>query len=106
MAWSRALAYPIRAGIAAARGDSSRAATLFALAVTQLEAVDMNLYLFNDGGPSSDHPDSPGPNPRGHCRHDLDLPSSVTSGIANVEYPGRLADHNSLLRFMALYAIN
>ncbi|MFI5454983.1 MAG: hypothetical protein ACHRXM_05980 [Isosphaerales bacterium] len=44
MAWSRALAYPIRAGVAAARGDRSRAASLFALAVTQLEAVDMNLY--------------------------------------------------------------
>ena len=44
MAWSRALACPIRAGIAAARGDRSRAATLFAEAVTQLEAVDMNLY--------------------------------------------------------------
>jgi serine/threonine protein kinase len=44
MAWSRALAYPIRAGIAAARGDRSRAASLFAEAVIQLEAVDMNLY--------------------------------------------------------------
>ena len=44
MAWSKALAYPIRAGIAAARGDTSRAASLFAEAVTQLEAVDMNLY--------------------------------------------------------------
>ena len=44
MAWSKALAYPIRAGVAAARGDTSRAASLFAEAVTQLEAVDMNLY--------------------------------------------------------------
>ena len=44
MAWSKALAHPIRAGVAAARGDTSRAATLFAEAVTQLEAVDMNLY--------------------------------------------------------------
>ena len=44
MAWSKALAYPIRAGIAAARGDTSRAASVFAEAVTQLEAVDMNLY--------------------------------------------------------------
>src|SRR5205823_8980450 len=43
-AWSRALAYPIRAGVAAARGDRSAAATLFAAAVTHLEAVDMNLY--------------------------------------------------------------
>jgi serine/threonine protein kinase len=43
-AWSRALAYPIRAGVAAARGDRSRAANLFADAVTHLEAVDMNLY--------------------------------------------------------------
>ncbi len=38
------LSLPIRAGVAAARGDRSRAATLFAEAVTQLEAVDMNLY--------------------------------------------------------------
>jgi serine/threonine protein kinase/tetratricopeptide (TPR) repeat protein len=44
MAWSKALAYPIRAGIAAARGDTSRAASMFAEALTQLEAVDMNLY--------------------------------------------------------------
>ncbi len=44
MAWSKALALPIRAGVAAARGDRSRAATLFALAIEQLEAVDMNLY--------------------------------------------------------------
>ncbi len=44
MPWSRALSLPIRAGVAAARGDKSRAATLFALAVKQLEAVDMNLY--------------------------------------------------------------
>ena len=44
MAWSKALAYPIRAGVAAARGDTSRAASMFAEAVTQLEAVDMNLY--------------------------------------------------------------
>ena len=44
MAWSRALSLPIRAGVAAARGDRSRAATLFALAVKQLEAVDMNLH--------------------------------------------------------------
>ena len=44
MAWSRALSLPIRAGVAAARGDRSRAATLFAEAVQQLEAVDMNLY--------------------------------------------------------------
>ena len=44
MAWSRALACPIKAGVAAARGDPSRAANLFALAVTQLEAVDMHLY--------------------------------------------------------------
>jgi len=44
MAWSRALAGPILAGVAAARGDRSRAATLFAEAVTQLEDVDMNLY--------------------------------------------------------------
>ena len=33
MAWSKALAYPIRAGVAAARGDTSRAASLFAEAV-------------------------------------------------------------------------
>ncbi len=44
MAWSKALAYPIRAGLAAARGDTSRAASVFAEAVTQLEAVDMNLH--------------------------------------------------------------
>ncbi len=44
MPWSRALACPIRAGVAAARGDRSRSATLFADAVAQLEAVDMNLY--------------------------------------------------------------
>jgi len=44
MAWSRALALPIRAGVAAARGERSKAATLFALSVKQLEAVDMNLY--------------------------------------------------------------
>jgi eukaryotic-like serine/threonine-protein kinase len=42
--WSRALSIPIRAGLAAARGDRSQAATLFALAVKQLEAVDMNIY--------------------------------------------------------------
>ena len=44
MAWSKALSIPIRAGIASARGDRSRAATLFAEAVQGLEAVDMNLY--------------------------------------------------------------
>jgi eukaryotic-like serine/threonine-protein kinase len=44
MAWSVALALPIRAGIAAAQGDRSRAATLFACAVTHLEAIDMNLH--------------------------------------------------------------
>ncbi len=44
MAWSRALAGPILAGIAGARGHRSRAAALFAEAVTQLEGVDMNLY--------------------------------------------------------------
>jgi serine/threonine protein kinase len=44
MAWSRALAYPIRASIAAARGDRSGAARLFAAAVTHLEAIDMNLH--------------------------------------------------------------
>ncbi len=44
MPWSRALADPILAGVAAARGDRPRAATLFAEAVTQLEDVDMNLY--------------------------------------------------------------
>jgi hypothetical protein len=44
MAWATALAYPIEAGIAAARGDRSRAATLFAAAVNHLEAVDMHLY--------------------------------------------------------------
>ena len=44
MPWSKALAIPIRAGIAAARSDHSRAASLFAEAVTQLEAVDMSLF--------------------------------------------------------------
>jgi hypothetical protein len=44
MAWSRALSIPIRAGVAAARGDKSRAVTLYAQAVTSLEAVDMNLH--------------------------------------------------------------
>jgi hypothetical protein len=44
MPWSKALACPIRAGIAAARGEISRVATLFAQAVKELEAVDMNLY--------------------------------------------------------------
>jgi hypothetical protein len=44
MAWSRALAYPIEAGVAAAQGDRSAAAALFAAAVTHLEAVDMHLY--------------------------------------------------------------
>jgi serine/threonine protein kinase len=44
MAFSKALACAIRAGVAAARADRSRAAILFAEAVTQLEAVDMNLY--------------------------------------------------------------
>jgi hypothetical protein len=44
MPWSRALSIPILAGVAAARGDMSRAADLFAAAATQLEAVDMNLY--------------------------------------------------------------
>jgi hypothetical protein len=44
LAWSRALAGPILAGIAAARGERSRAATLFAEAVTRLEEVDMKLY--------------------------------------------------------------
>jgi eukaryotic-like serine/threonine-protein kinase len=44
VAWSRALSLPIKAGVAAARGDRSRALTLFALAVQHLEAVDMNLY--------------------------------------------------------------
>ena len=45
MPWSMALACPIQAGIvAASRGDRSRAATLFSQAVTELEAVDMNLY--------------------------------------------------------------
>jgi eukaryotic-like serine/threonine-protein kinase len=44
MPWSRALAWPIRAGVAVARGERSRAATLFAQAVKELEAVDMNLY--------------------------------------------------------------
>jgi hypothetical protein len=42
--WSQALACPIKAGIAAARGEISRAATLFSQAVKELEAVDMNLY--------------------------------------------------------------
>ncbi len=44
MPWSKALACPIKAGIAAARGEISRAASLFAQAVTELEGVDMNLY--------------------------------------------------------------
>jgi eukaryotic-like serine/threonine-protein kinase len=44
MPWSLALACPIRAGIAAARGDKTRAAALFAQAAKELEAVDMNLY--------------------------------------------------------------
>ena len=44
MDWSRALSCPIRAGIAAARGDAATAAALFADAVTRLEAVDMDLY--------------------------------------------------------------
>ncbi len=44
MAWSRALSIPIRAGVAAVRGDRPRALTLFAEAVKQLETVDMNLY--------------------------------------------------------------
>jgi serine/threonine protein kinase len=44
MAWSRALSMPILAGIAAARGDTSKAAELLAAAVTCLEAVDMHLY--------------------------------------------------------------
>ena len=44
MPWSKALSIPIRAGVASARGDRSRAMTLFAEAVKQLEAVDMNLY--------------------------------------------------------------
>jgi eukaryotic-like serine/threonine-protein kinase len=44
MAWSLALACPIKAGVAAARGDTSHAVKLFALAVNQLEAVDMHLY--------------------------------------------------------------
>jgi serine/threonine protein kinase/tetratricopeptide (TPR) repeat protein len=44
IAWSTALSLPIRAGVAAARGDRSRAATLFTEAVKQLEAVEMNLY--------------------------------------------------------------
>ena len=38
------MACPIKAGVAAARGHSSQAANLFALALTQLEAVDMHLY--------------------------------------------------------------
>jgi eukaryotic-like serine/threonine-protein kinase len=44
MALSNALSIPIRAGIAAARGDRLRAVSLFAEAVQALEAVDMNLY--------------------------------------------------------------
>jgi hypothetical protein len=44
MARSKAPSLPIRAGVAAARGDRSRAARLFALAIEQLDAVDMNLY--------------------------------------------------------------
>ena len=44
MAWSMALARPIRAGIAAACGDRATAVRLFADAVSDLEAVDMNLY--------------------------------------------------------------
>ena len=44
MAWSKALRLSHFAGIAAARGDTSRAASMFAEAVTQLEAVDMSLY--------------------------------------------------------------
>jgi eukaryotic-like serine/threonine-protein kinase len=44
MGWSKALSIPIRAGVAAARGDRSRAATLFAEPVQAIEAVDMNLY--------------------------------------------------------------
>jgi hypothetical protein len=44
MAWASALAYPIKAGVAAARGDRSLAAALLAEAVKQLEAADMNLY--------------------------------------------------------------
>jgi hypothetical protein len=44
MAWSRALAYSIKAGIATARGDRHGAAAQFAAAVTHLEAVDMHLY--------------------------------------------------------------
>ena len=44
MSWSRALAGPILAGVAAARGYRSRAATLVAEAVTQRESVEMNLY--------------------------------------------------------------
>jgi hypothetical protein len=44
MPWSSALACPIKAGVAASRGDRSRARALFAQAVTELEAVDMNLY--------------------------------------------------------------
>ena len=42
--WSKALSIPIRAGVAAARGDRCTAARLFAEAITQLEEVDMNLY--------------------------------------------------------------
>jgi eukaryotic-like serine/threonine-protein kinase len=44
MHWSSALAFPILAGIAAARGERRRAAELFAVATTRLEAVDMHLY--------------------------------------------------------------
>jgi hypothetical protein len=44
MAWSKALSIPILAGLAAARGDRSRAGSLFSQAVKELEAVDMNLY--------------------------------------------------------------
>jgi eukaryotic-like serine/threonine-protein kinase len=44
MPWSTALSIPIRAAIASRRGNKSRAAELFAEAVKQLEAVDMNLY--------------------------------------------------------------
>jgi serine/threonine protein kinase len=44
MPWSKALALPVRGGVAAARGDRPRAATLFAKAVTELEVIDMNLY--------------------------------------------------------------
>jgi eukaryotic-like serine/threonine-protein kinase len=44
VAWSKALAYPILAGVALARGNKTKAASLFAQAVQELEAVDMNLY--------------------------------------------------------------